>query len=158
MSISAWSIRNILDSNLKFTTPGLNVYLRTKNSVEDSQQYVEYGLQLSASGGTSGFTDTLITPPPSVTPVSLHNIGLNQAKLMFGARQFDISHTWVLAQMAALGYSDSFQVFRDPSVIGLVYDTRLYSMDSIYAEAVNNEIIRWIVMGNKIETELTTGI
>ena len=151
MSLSPWFLREILDGNLNFTTPGLNVYLRTKNTVEDSQEFVEYGFQVSASGSGSGFTDTLIEPPPSVEPVSMHNIGLNQARLQFGAHKFDISHNWVSEIMDHLGYDDGFQVFRDPTVVGIVYNSRLFSLESILPESVNDEIIRWIIVGNMQE-------
>ena len=156
MSISPWFTNSILDQNLKFTTPGLNVYLRTKKTVEDSQEFVEYGFQIAASGSDGGFIDTLIDPPPSVQPLSLHNIGLNSAKLMFGAHSFDISQTFVQAIMDANGYTDGYQVFRDPSVIGIIYNNRMFSLESIYPESVNNEIIRWIVLGNAHELVVPT--
>lgn len=109
------------------------------------------GFVPSVTGVQSGFEDILISPPPDVKEISLHNIGLNSAKLRFGARAFLISHTWVLSRMQDAGYSDPMQVFNDPSVVGLYYDSRLFSIESITHEDFGGQPVTWSVVANASE-------
>jgi len=151
----AYGVRMLLDANQQFMGGGLPVYLRTKNEVDDAQSYTDLGFQATDEGPTSGFTDTQIFPQPEVDEVSLHNIGLNQARLQFGARIFAISHTFVLNQMAENGYDDAMQVWRDPSVIGLFYDGRLFSIESITHEDAGGDIIWWKLICNSTDRQVT---
>jgi hypothetical protein len=151
----AYGIRMLLDSNQNFLRGGLPCYLRTKNEVEDGKPYVDLGFQVSASGSNTGFTDTQIMPQPEVTEVSLHNIGLNQARLQFGARNFKVSHTFVLNQMGLYGYTDPLQVWRNAIVIGLFYDNRLFSIESITHEDAGGDIIFWKLVANSTEQAVT---
>jgi hypothetical protein len=108
----------------------------------------------------TGFTDILIKPPVEVWTGSPKgtkggDIGLNQARLMFYGRTFYISHTFVQAQMNANGYTDPYQVWRDPSVIGLFYDNRLHKIDSIDYEQIAGVTIAWVLEVSYQETAVT---
>jgi hypothetical protein len=105
----------------------------------------------SVSGGQGGINDTLIQPPPDVEEISLHNIGIMGGKLEFGANQFLVSHTFVLAQISLYGFTDSYQVWRDDSVMGLYYNSRLFSIESITHEEVGSGTTLWRLLCNKQE-------
>lgn len=140
-------VRFLLDANQRLTRAGLAVYLRIKNVDDSNSNFTKFGFQLpqTASGG---FTDIKISPPPEVNEVSLHNIGLNQARLHFGARTFRVSHTFVLQQMRANQYTDPLQVWRNELVIGLFYDGRLFSIEDVTHEDAAGEIILWKLICN----------
>ena len=141
-----------MDGNMKFSQPGLPVFLRIKNAVDAPAtvpEYVEFGFQWEPSGvPLTGVTDVKINPPPSVEPVSMHNIGLNSARLQFGAHKFMISHTFVLQRMQEKGYTDPYQVFRSDEVIGLYHNNRLFSMESIVPHATGSSVIYWDIIAN----------
>jgi hypothetical protein len=152
---SAWGLRRAQDNWLRFVKPGLRAYLRIMNHVVDesgAEEWAAYGFQHPVDvTDPSGVTDLEINPPPDVRAMSLHNIGLNAAKLYFGAHEFTISHTWVLRRMVDMGTDDPYQVFRNQQVVGLVYNNRVFSIESVQADSVNNEIIQWSVVGNMLE-------
>ena len=158
-----FGVRYLYDSHLRFFRPGLPIALRVRNYTAPEQGYVELGFAYSPTGTLSnqaGFTDIIIKPPAEVKEISLANIGLNQAKLMFGAKQFTISHTFVRAQMNANGYTDPYQVFRDPSVIGIAYpptpgQQRLFSIESITHEEIAGQTLAWLLICNAAETPVT---
>ncbi len=167
-----FGVRALYDSHLNFWRPGLPCGLRIKNYVTPSQGYGELGFQFSPSGAIAdqqGFTDVPIKPQPEVKEVPLRDIGLNQVRLMFGAKQFIISHTFVLKRMQKMNYSDPFQVFRDPSVLGIVYplfapetpdqtgnnptaQTRLFSIESITHDEIAGQTLAYTILGNAQET------
>lgn len=149
---SPWAIRRVQDCHLEFSKPGLKVYLRTKNVVDNNMDYVRLGFQWAPTGAQQkGITDTLITPPPDVKAVSSHMIGISGGRLTLGAHHFLISHTFVKNQMAALGYTDPRQVFRDKSVIGIVYDRRIFSIEDLLPDSISDQTIRWDVTANMVE-------
>jgi len=148
-------IRWLLDAHQRFFRAGLPAYLRTKNVDDSQQEYVKLGFQWTPTGNqATGFTDIRILPPPQVDEVSLHNIGLNQARLQFGARTFRISHTFVKARMIELNYTDPYKVFRDRAVVGLFYNGRLFSIESITHEEVAGETVLWNIVANATEQEV----
>lgn len=152
----AQGIRFLFDSHQRFWRQGLDVFLRVKNFNDAGQAYTDLGLQVSASGALStGFTDIKIAPPPQVRDMSFQDIGLNQARLMFGARQFSISHTFVLVRMQAQGYTDPYQVWRDPLVIGLFYNGRIFTIESITHEEASGDIIWWNLVCNASDRQVT---
>lgn len=145
---SSWGIRSLADNFLRYFQPGLPVYLRKQNQTNSPDDYSALGFQPTVSGGPTGFYDTLIDPPADVTDVSLHNIGLFGGKLMFGAKIFIISHTFVLNQMNQFGYTDPYQVFRNDTVVGFYYDQRLFSIESLTHEDVGGIPTLWKVVCN----------
>lgn len=148
---SAWGLRSLADTFLRYFQPGLPVYLRTQNFSTTAGDFSALGFQVSVTGGPAGINDQLITPPADVQEVSLHNIGILGARLNFGARTFIVSHTFVLNQMQLLGYTDPYQVWRDESVIGLVYNQRLFTIESITHEDVGGLPTLWKLIGNSQE-------
>jgi hypothetical protein len=151
---SAWGIRSLADTFLRYFQPGLPVYLRYQNiepPTVSGVNYAQLGFMPSVSGGQGGITDVLIDPPADVKEVSLHNIGILGGRLNFGARTFLISNLFVQNTMNAMGYTDPYQVWRDPAVMGLYYNNRLFSIESITHEEVGSETTLWNIIGNSSE-------
>jgi hypothetical protein len=148
---SAWGLRSLADGFFRYFQPSSPVYLRRQNQLNSPNDYSALGFQPTVSGGPTGFTDLLVDPPADVKEVSLHNIGILGGRLNFGARTFLISHTFVQAVMDDEDYTDPYQVWRDPSVIGLYYQKRLFSIESITNETVGGYITLWYLIGNSDE-------
>jgi hypothetical protein len=170
-----FGVRMLYDSHLRYWRPGLPCALRVLNYTLPQQGFSELGFTFapSASGSLAdqqGFNDILIKPPCEVKEVSLRDIGLNAAKLMFGAKQFTISQTFVQRRMREMGYTDPIRVFRDPSVVGIAYpyfgpqsadqvgtppqpvdQTRLFSIESITHEEVAGQTLAYTLLCNASE-------
>ena len=150
-----YGVRYLYDAHLRFWRPGLPVALRIRNYTAPATGYVELGFQYSPTGTMSleqGFTDICIHPQPEVMEVPLRDIGLNQARLMFGARKFAVSHTFVLKRMREMEYKDTYQVWRDPSVVGLYYNKRLFNIESITHDEYGGQTLVWTLLCNAAET------
>jgi hypothetical protein len=152
-----FGLRSLYDTQLRFFQPGLPCYLRIDNLSPDVRGTVgsvaALGFQPTVSGNLSGVTDILIDPPPEVKEVPWRNIGLNLARLRFGARIFTISHTFVANRQALLAFTDPEQVFRDASVQGILYSGRIYNMESVTHEDLAGQPIIWTIIGNAIEVQ-----
>lgn len=150
--------RRLSDAAQNYWRGGQPVMLRIRNQEEDNadKTYLQLGMRFSPSGGTpkTGFTDIKIKPQPDVKQVSLHDIGLNQTNLMFGAMKFSISHNWVKARMREKGYEHGRKVFLDDTVIGLFHNNRLYSIDLAEPVEELGDIIRWELVCNAAEREV----
>lgn len=153
----AFGLRRLLDANQRFTAAGLPVYLRVKNFQENVTMVdaEEVGLSFTptVTGAiTTGTTDILIDPPPEITIVSMHNLGMAAAAgvaLKAGARTITISHTWVAARQAQMGYNTPQQVFNDKSVTGIVTDNLLLEpVDITHPDDAFDEIISWRLLCN----------
>lgn len=152
--LSNWGMRRTMDVASKFYEAGLPVYLRVKldTQVQDTA-YVQFGFQVAASGNTVT-QDLLLDPPPQVEEVSLHDIGLNTAQLQFGSRHFYISHTWVKARQEEMSYQDAagqpdfYRVFQDKSVVGLYYNSRLFTLNSITHEDLAGAPWLWHIVAS----------
>lgn len=138
----------MLDSHQRFFRGGLPVFLRLKTVDDADTPFTELGFQFAATGAQNNITDYQIYPQPTVDEVSLHNIGLNQARLSFGARRFMVSHSFVQTQMQKRGITDPLRVWTDPLVVGLYYDNRLFSIESVTHEDAAGEIIDWLIIAN----------
>ena len=149
---SAWGLRSLADGYLRYFQPGLPCYLRFQTvQADDTTEYASLGFMPSVTGALSGVQDVLIDPPPDVQEVSLHNIGIMGARLQFGARRFLISHTFVREQMRLRELTDPYKVFRDSSVMGIYYNHRLFSIESLTHEDVGGEPTLWTVIANSYE-------
>lgn len=150
---SAWGIRSLADTFLRYFQPGLPVYLRLQNVAAPSVSgnYTQLGFMPTVTGGQGGIFDIPIDPPADVKEVSLHNIGIMGGRLQFGARTFLISDLFVQNQMAQRGFTDPYQVWRDPSVMGLYYNNRLFSIESITHEDVGSQTTLWNLICNSYE-------
>lgn len=151
-------IQFLVDAQQRFVRAGAPVYLRVKN-FEEEGDYLEVGVPFVPSGveaAESGYTDILIDPPPSVQDVSMHNIGILAGRLNFGSKIFLVSNTWVEAQKAVLGISDSNAVFRardGNQAIGIFYGKKMFSIESLTHTTVSATTILWKLIGNSLEIE-----
>lgn len=159
MGISfASGIQFLFDANQRYVRAGLPVYLRVKN-FQDTGDFIEVGVPFAPTGAAaaqSGYTDILIAPPPAVQDISLHNIGLNSAALRFGARNFIISATFVNAQMAQYSITDPYAVFRNRdgyAAVGLLYNDRLFQIESITHREVAGVTINYKLLCNALELQ-----
>jgi len=154
----AYGVRFLYDQHLSFWRPGLPVALRIRNFEVPESGYAELGFSFSPSGQMAldqGFTDICIKPQPEVKDVSFRDIGLNQGRLNFGARIFAVSHTFVLRRMKEMKYTDPYQVWRDPSVIGIFYNGRLFSIVVPLHEEYGGQTLVWNLTCNAPETAVT---
>jgi hypothetical protein len=151
-------IQMLVDAQQRYARTAGPVYLRVKNFTE-SGDYLEVGVPYVATGtgaAQTGYTDILITPPPAVHDVSMHNIGLLAGRLNFGSRIFLVSHTFVKAQMAELKINDPYQVFRGRAgkqAVGLFYAKKVFSIEAITHTSVSATAILWKLVGNALEIE-----
>lgn len=153
---SAWGLRSLADTFLRYFQPGLLCYLRMQTVDANGTQYGQLGFMPAVTGALSGFTDIPIDPPPDVKEVSLHNIGIMGGRLQFGARTFLISNLFVINQMQAQELTDPYQVFRGPLVMGLFYNGKLFSIESITHEEVGGETTLWQLIANSTELNAPT--
>lgn len=150
---SAWGIRSLADTFLRYFQPGLPCFLRMQQVDAQGKDYGQLGFMPAVTGALSGITDIPIDPPPDVQEVSLHNIGIMGGRLMFGARRFLISNLFVINQMAERNLTDPYLVFRDPLVMGILYNQRLFSIESITHEDVGSETTLWSLVANSSEMQ-----
>lgn len=148
---SAWGLRSLADTFLRYFQPGLPCFLRLQSVPSEDTEYGRLGFMPTVTGDISGIQDIPVDPPPDVQEVSLHNIGIMGGRLQFGARRFLISNLFVINQMAQRNLDDPYQVFRDPSVMGLFYNRRLFSIESITHEEVGGETTLWSLVCNSSE-------
>ena len=156
--------RFLFDSHQRYTRNGLQAFLRVKNFVEDDTSegptdFIEVGFAYAPTGTTAvGTTDIPIMPPPSVQDISLRDIGLLNGRLNFGSKIFIVSHTFVRQQLLALGITDGYAVWRDrdgKKAVGIVYDSRIYSIESIKHKEIGGETINWYLTCNFHENPQT---
>lgn len=152
-----YGLQMLYDSSQRFTRAALPVFLRIRNFADEGD-YLEVGVPFSPTGTEefeSGYTDIRITPPPSVSDVSMHNIGLMAGRLNLGSKIFRVSNTFVTNQMADLGISDPYAVWRNRDgefkAVCLVYMGQLFSIESIQPKAVSGLTINWELVGNALE-------
>jgi hypothetical protein len=148
---SAWGIRSLADTFLRYFQPGMPCYLRMQQVDAAGTPYGQIGFMPAVTGAMSGFQDILVDPPAEVTEVSLHNIGIMGARLQFGARRFLISNLFVINQMEEQELKDPYQVWRGPLVMGLFYNQRLFSIESITHEDIGSETTLWNLVCNSHE-------
>lgn len=148
----------LFDAQQRYTRAGLPVWLRVKN-FQDTGDFIEVGVPFTPTGAAAaetGYTDIPIVPPPAVQDVSLHNIGLNSAALRFGARVFIVSASFVNDQMAQYNITDPYAVFRDRdgyAAVGLFYNDRMFSIESITHKEVAGVTINYKLLCNALELQ-----
>lgn len=157
----AQGVQMLYDGQLQYVRGGLECWLRVSNFAP-SGDWIEVGVSFSPTGvaaAQTGFVDILIDPPPATVPVGMHNIGMSGGKLMFGARKFFISNTWV-DKIAGLypNIRGRFNVFRDwdgtASTLGIIYNNQLYSIEDIGRREIAGQTINWILTCNAEEEYL----
>ena len=148
-------IQRLVDAQQSYQRAGGAVYLRIKNSVVSQTDDVEgLGFQETAASGTiaGGTTDILITPPPSVSTLSIGSIGMSGGHLRIGARSFLISGTFVRAVIAELGFTSEMELWRSGLIVGLVTDGMLFAIVGVPSgDDVAGTTVTWSVLGNAPE-------
>jgi len=148
----------LFDAHQRYTRAALPVFLRVKNFKEEGD-YIEVGVPYAPTGTQSfetGYTDIRIIPPPAVQDVSMHNIGLMAGALRFGARIFIVSNSFVVNQMEQYQLTDPYSVFRQRDgyeAVGLLYNNRLFSIESMTHKEIAGKTINWKLICNALETE-----
>lgn len=129
------------------------VYLRLRNFAPTEplidSEAAQLGYSVPASDG--GTTDELINPLVSYTPVSMFNIGNSGGKLLFGARKFNISNTFVAKIMSKYAIAYNREVFEGRQTVGLVTDGVLFSIVSVDHEEVSGQPVMWFLTANANE-------
>jgi len=161
----ASGIQLIFDAHLSYVRGALETFLRIENFVPEGD-YIEVGVSFTPTGGQdsqAGFTDLLILPPPGTQPLSYHDIGMSGGKLMFGARKFFVSNTFVRKILDTYpNIHGGYNVFRKwddstASVLGIVYNNQLYDIMDIGRREIAGETIHWILTCNSHEDYLEAG-
>ena len=147
-----FGVQRLIDSNLQYARVGFPVYLRLRNFPDlQSNQFAQMGFAISPSGTAVGTTDILIAPPPSQSIVSVHNVGMSEGKLRFGARTFFISQAFVTTQVQAQSLSDQNLVWRGSNVVGLVTENLLWSIENIDHGEIAGQTVSWSLTCNSNE-------
>lgn len=152
----AFGLRFLQDRQAEFVRAGLAVYLRVKNFDESSFSGARLGFAFSPTG-SAGTTDILITPPPEVIDYRSREAEAIPLQVEFKIeKKFVISHTFVIARAQQMGYTDFREVFRSKTVVGFVYETRVYSIDSVLTDTSSGDIIKWNIIAYAVEKGPTT--
>ena|ERR1039458_4123445 len=143
-------VLNLLDAQQRYIqnsrTP---VYMRFRNFVPPTNAlYMQLGYTITPVAGETGTTDIQILPPPSTRLVSMHNIGMSQGKLRFGARYFIVSATFVNAQQAALGLATPDLLWRSPQLVGLSAYGVVWSIEQYASEEIGGVPVIWTLTVN----------
>lgn len=147
-----YGIQRVLDAQLNFVRNTLPVYLRMRNFQPPSGTLAgQLGFAMSPSGSNVGTTDIEIIPVPAVRMVSIHNIGMSGGKLLFGARTFMLTQTFVQQMLDRFSLPDGMTLWTSALVVGLVTDGKLFSIDDIGHEEMGGQTIVWTITGNANE-------
>jgi hypothetical protein len=152
-----FGFQRLLDTQLNYLQTGHPVYYRVRNFPDiQNQEYAQLGFSISPSGTPVGTTDTLILPPPAVSPISMHSIGMSMGRLRFGAKSFEISASWVDQQVRLAGGTvndptSQDLIFRGPNVVGLVCDNLLWSIELPTHFELGGKTVAWILQCNANE-------
>lgn len=149
-------IRRLLDAQQSYMRNSFPFYLRIKNFADTQPQtWSQLGFAIAPTGTpNTGVTDIPIKPPPYIRMVSQRNILMSEGKLRFGARVIHISGTFVDAQVRAQGITGATWeqkqnlVWRAPSVVGLVSEGLLFSIEDIAHEELAGQTINWLLTCN----------
>jgi hypothetical protein len=153
----------VMDGQARYVREGEECFLRLQN-FENQGDFQEVGVPYAPTGtagaaNQTGFTDILIEPPPIVTDIPDRDIGLSGGKLMFGARTFLISDTFVQNIMQQYpNIPDNSQVWRSwdglTPVIGIVYSNQMFSIEDVLTRELGGRIISWKLNCNAAEQPL----
>ena len=161
----AQGLIGLLDGQQRYVRSEEMCFLRLQNFKNDGD-FQEVGVPYAPTGvekAKTGFTDILIDPPPETIDTPNKDIGLSGGKLMFGARDFIVSVTFVLDIMEKYpDIDDPIDVFRkfdgNTPVIGLIYSNQLWSIESIVSRELGGQIISFKLSCNALENRLDKAI
>jgi hypothetical protein len=163
-NLFADGMRMMVDDHQRFLRGGLEVFLRIQN-FQESGPFQEMGVPYVPTGvgrAQTGYTDILIDPPPQVTDVSMHDIGMSGGKLQLGARSFVVSHTFVL-NMRELHPSikDDIAVWSSwdsmSTVIGIMYENRMHDIVVYTHREVGGYTVSWKLTCNRVAVTQDSG-
>lgn len=156
----------VFDGQARFMREGLQAFLRLQNFAS-SGDFQEVGVPWAPTGtvgaeGNTGFTDILIDPPPQSIDIPDKDIGLSGGKLMFGARKFIVSDTFVQTMLDkypnVLSNNDVWRRWDgNTPVVGIIYGNQIFSIEDILQREVAGRIISWTLNCNATESQLTDG-
>lgn len=154
-------MRMLLDGQTRFVASSKQAFVRVQN-FQNTGDYLEVGVPFAPTGvaeENSGFTDIIIDPPPQTRDISMHNIGLLAGRLNFGDKTMIVSHTFVLNVMQAYpGITDPYDVWRNwdgqTPVIGIVYQNRMWAIESITNSQWGGETVSWKLILKGLELPL----
>jgi len=160
----AEGLRILVDNQQRFLRAGLEVFLRLQN-FQSQGDFQEEGVPYVPTGTAAintGYTDILIDPPPQVTDVSMHNIGMSGGKLLIGARAFVVSHTFVLNMREQYpDIPDDIAVWFDwdkqTPVVGIVYENRMHEIVFYTHREVAGETVSWKLTCNRVDVAQDSG-
>lgn len=171
MGLFSAGMQSLLDGQQEYLRSGLTTFLRVQNFPPQGD-FQEFGVSFAPTGadlGESGFTDLEIIPSPEVRDVSLHNIAESAGTLKFGARTFIVSNTFVekvLEQYPKIKdpedvwrnwdatYVDNNPTNQSASVVGIIYQNRLHSIEDIHTVQIGGQTIRWKLTCNRLDVPL----
>ena len=164
MSLFADGLRMMVDEQARFTRAGLEVFLRLQNfpSTGANQEVGIPYVPTGVAAAQSGFTDLLIDPPPQVTDVSMHNIGMSGGKLLMGARTFNVSHTFVKKMRETYpNIPDDIAVWfgwdGQTPVMGIVYENRMHDIVTYSHREIGGETVSWKLTCNRLDVAQDAG-
>lgn len=145
-------IQRLIDCSQRYYQASSSpIFLRVKNFV-DSSTVEDLGFTFTPSGAALvGTTDFLIDPTPGIQLMTMHNLAMAQmanVAVREGARILTISHSWVGARQATMGYDVPERVFNDKSVVGIVTGNYLFEIVSFVHQDAYGGILTWKVTVN----------
>lgn len=127
------------------------VMYRMRNfTPQQNTLYAQLGYVITPTGNT-GTTDVQIQPPPMTRLVSQHNIGMSAGRLLFGAREFVVSGSFVNAQQSALGLATPDEVWYAPQLVGIYAYSVLWNIAQVAPEDFGGQTILWSLRCNASE-------
>lgn len=146
--------QRLLDAFQNYTRAAHPVYLRLRNYPNIQQNdAVQLGFAISPAGAPLGTVDIEIKPRPSYDMISMHNIGMSNGKLRFGARLFLVSATFVDNQVRQQQLTDQDLVWRGQDVVGLFTDNQVFSIEVISHQEAAGKTVSWLLTCNAVETK-----
>lgn len=147
------AIQSLVDQQMRNTQASRTpIYMRFRNfAPQQDQLYAQLGFVIAPSSGQTGMSDVQIAPPPSSKLVSMHNIGMSQGKLRFGAREFLISATFINAQQSALGLATPDALWLSSQFVGIVGYGSLWSVEEYSPDEAGAVPVAWLTRCNANE-------
>jgi hypothetical protein len=148
-----FGIQRLIDAQQRFVqnsrTP-INIRLRNF-TLPQQDLYAQLGYSISPSGSATGMTDVQILPPPATRLISMHTIGMSSGKLLFGAREFVISGSFVDAQQKALGLSSPDKLWWCNQFVGIFAYGILFTVVDYAPEEIGGKSVVWTIRANASE-------
>jgi hypothetical protein len=154
----------MVDDQQRFLRSGLEVFLRVQNFQEQGT-FQEVGIPVAPTGAAAaqtGFTDILIDPPPQVTDVSMHDIGMSGGRLLIGARKFKISQSFVTKMRARNpSIADDIAVWNvwdnQATVLCIMYENRAHDIVHYTHTEIGGSTVSWFVFCNRVDIAQDAG-